>query len=36
MEDETGTKVGRGWENIAKEYKNRQNYNSTIDLTLGV
>ena len=36
MEDEKGTKVGRGWETIAKEYKNRPAYNSVIDAALGV
>ena len=36
MEDETGTKVGRGWDEVAKEYKHRSKYNSALELALGV
>ena len=36
MEDVTGTKVGRGWETVAKEYKHRARYNSALELALGV
>ena len=36
MENETGTKVGRGWETVAKEYKHRARYNSALELALGV
>ena len=36
MENETGTKVGRGWENVAKEYRHRTKYNSVLEEALGV
>ena len=36
MEDETGQKVGGGWETVAKEYRHRVKYNSALDEALGV
>ena len=36
MEDETGTKVGRGWDEVAKEYRHRPKYNSVLEEVLGV
>ena len=36
MENGTGTKVGRGWENVAKEYRHRTKYNSVLEEALGV
>ena len=32
MENETGCKVGKGWEKVAKEYKHRTRYNSALEL----
>ena len=34
MEDETGSKVGRGWEDVAKEYCERPSFNSLLDRVL--
>ena len=36
MEDETGTKVGRGWDEVAKAYRHRPKYNSALEEALGV
>ena len=36
MEDEKGTKVGRGWETVAKEYRHRPKYNSSLEEALGL
>ena len=36
MEDETGTKVGRGWDDVAVDYRTRPRYNSVLEKALGV
>jgi len=36
MEDEKGTKVGRGWDEVAKEYRHRPKYNSALSDVLGI
>ena len=36
MEDEKGTKVGRGWDEVAKEYRHRPKYNSALSNALGI
>ena len=36
MEDETGCKVGKGWDDVAKQYRHRVKYNSALEEALGV
>lgn len=36
MEDEKGTKVGRGWDEVAKEYRHRPKYNSALSDVFGI
>jgi len=36
MEDETGQKVGNGWDEVANDYRTRPRYNSGLELALGV
>ena len=36
MEDETGTKVGKGWDTIAKQYRYKPKYNNSLNLLLNI
>ena len=36
MNDETGSKVGNGWDKVAKDYKNRGTLNSSLNMILGI
>jgi len=36
MNDETGSKVGNGWDKVAKEYKNRGTLNSSLNIVFGI
>ena len=36
MNDEKGTKVGRDWNKVAKDYKNRGTLNGPLNVALGI
>ena len=36
MNDETGSKVGNGWDKVAKDYKNRGTVNSSLNIAFGI
>ena len=36
MEGEKGVKIGRGWENTAKDYRTRPKLNHALELALGI
>ena len=36
MNDETGSKVGRDWDKVAKDYKNRGTLNGPLNFALSI